>query len=96
MKKEGALSKIGESEIDNQWFKWAKMTIVPRPFEESPKRVPRGTQWRRAEPYTTLGEELNTGEGFATTLGEELNTGEGFATTLGEELREKERASPLA
>ena len=72
MKKEGALSKIGESEIDNQWFKWAKMTIVPRPFEESPKRVPRGTQWRRAEPYTTLGEELNTGEGFATALGEEL------------------------
>ena len=72
MKNEGALSKIGESGIDNQWFKWAKMTIVPRPFEESPKRVPRGTQRRRAEPYTTLGEELNTGEGFATALGEEL------------------------
>ena len=85
MKKEGALSKIEESEIDNQWFKWTKMTIVPRPFllrlglrrsatlcEESPKRVPRGTQGRRAEPYTALGEELNTGEGFATALGEEL------------------------
>ena len=90
MKKEGTLSKIGESEIDNQWFKWAKMTIVPRPFEESPKRVPRGTQGRRAEPYTALGEELNAGEGFATALGEELNAGEGFATALGEELREKE------
>ena len=34
MKKEGALSKFGESEIDNQWFKGAKMTIVPRPFED--------------------------------------------------------------
>ena len=30
MKNEGALSKIGEGVIDNQWFKWAKMTIVPR------------------------------------------------------------------
>ena len=38
MKKEGALSKFGEGVIDNQWFKGAKMTIVPRPFEESPKR----------------------------------------------------------
>ena len=44
MKNERALSKIEESEIDNQWFKWAKMTIVPRPFEESPKRVPRESQ----------------------------------------------------
>ena len=40
MKKEGALSKIGEGAIDNQWFKGAKMTIVPRPFEESRKGVP--------------------------------------------------------
>ena len=37
MKKEGGLSKIGEGVIDNQWFKWPKMTIVPRPFEESSK-----------------------------------------------------------
>ena len=34
MKKEGALSKIGESEIDNQWFTGAKMTIVPRPMHD--------------------------------------------------------------
>ncbi|MBE6324367.1 MAG: hypothetical protein E7074_05225 [Bacteroidales bacterium] len=40
MKKEGALSKFGEGVIDNQWFKGAKMTIVPRPFEESRKGVP--------------------------------------------------------
>ena len=72
MKKEGALSKIGESEIVNQWFKWVKMTIVPRPSQDRSKVYAWGTQWRRAEPYTTLGEELNTGEGFATTLGEEL------------------------
>ena len=41
MKKEEALSKFGESEIDNQWFKGAKMTIVPRPFEDRSKRVAR-------------------------------------------------------
>ena len=41
MKKEGALSKIGEGAIDNQWFKGAKMTIVPRPFEDCSKRVAR-------------------------------------------------------
>ena len=35
MKKQGALSKFEEGEIDNQWFKGTKMTIVPRPFEES-------------------------------------------------------------
>ncbi|MBE6325072.1 MAG: hypothetical protein E7074_08905 [Bacteroidales bacterium] len=29
-----ALSKIGVGKIDNQWFKGAKMTIVPRPFED--------------------------------------------------------------
>ena len=40
MKKEGALSKIGEGVIDNQWFKGTKMTIVPRPSEESRKGVP--------------------------------------------------------
>jgi hypothetical protein len=34
MKKEGALSKIGEGAIDNQWFKGAKMTIVPRPSQD--------------------------------------------------------------
>ncbi len=34
MKKEGALPKIGEGEIDNQWFKGAKMTIVPRPMQD--------------------------------------------------------------
>ena len=37
MKKEGALSKIREGAIDNQWFKGAKMTIVSRPCEESSK-----------------------------------------------------------
>ncbi len=41
MKKEGALPKIGEGEIDNQWFKGAKMTIVPRPMHESRKRYAR-------------------------------------------------------
>ena len=41
MKKVGALSKIGESEIDNQWFKGAKMTIVPRPMQESSKMYAR-------------------------------------------------------
>ena len=41
MKKEGALSKIGEGAIDNQWFKGAKMTIVPRPSEDRSKIVPR-------------------------------------------------------
>ena len=41
MKREGALSKIGEGVIDNQWFKGAKMTIVPRPFEDRSKIVPR-------------------------------------------------------
>ena len=40
MKKEGALSKIGEGVIDNQWFRHAILTIVPRPFEESRKGVP--------------------------------------------------------
>ena len=35
------LSKIGEGEIDNQWFKWVKMTIVPRPSHGVCKRVPR-------------------------------------------------------
>ena len=35
------LSKIGGGEIDNQWFKGAKMTIVPRPMQESRKRVAR-------------------------------------------------------
>ena len=40
MKKEGALSKIVESEIDNQWFKWVKMTIVPRPSQDVCMRVP--------------------------------------------------------
>ena len=39
MKKEGALSKIRESEIDNQWFKGDKMTIVPRPMQEGLKTV---------------------------------------------------------
>ena len=39
MKKEGALSKIRESEIDNQWFKGVKMTIVPRPMQEGLKTV---------------------------------------------------------
>ena len=48
MKKEGALSKIGESEIDNQWFKWAKMTIVPRPMQESRKKYASG--WPRRVP----------------------------------------------
>ena len=37
MKKEGALSKIGEGVIDYQWFKDFILTIVPRPFEESSK-----------------------------------------------------------
>ena len=37
MKKEGALSKIRESEIDNQWFKGAILTIVPRPSPSSPR-----------------------------------------------------------
>ena len=41
MKKQGALSKFEEGEIDNQWFKGAKMTIVPRPSQESRKRVAR-------------------------------------------------------
>jgi hypothetical protein len=41
MKKQGALSKFEECEIDNQWFKGAILTIVPRPFEESRKRVAR-------------------------------------------------------
>ena len=39
MKKEGALSKIRESEIDNQWFKGVKMTIVPRSMQEGLKTV---------------------------------------------------------
>ncbi len=39
MKKQGALSKFEGGEIDNQWFKGAKMTIVPRPSQESRKRV---------------------------------------------------------
>ena len=39
MKKEGALSKFGESEIDNQWFKGFILTIVPRPMQESRKGV---------------------------------------------------------
>ena len=39
MKKEGVLSKIGEGEIDNQWFKGDKMTIVPRPMQEGLKTV---------------------------------------------------------
>ena len=34
------MSKIGEGEIDNQWFKWVKMTIVPRPSQESLKTIP--------------------------------------------------------
>ena len=38
MKKQGALSKIREGEIDNQWFREPKMTIVPRPSQESRKR----------------------------------------------------------
>ena len=41
MKKEGALSKIGEGVIDNQWFRHAILTIVPRPSEESRKGVAR-------------------------------------------------------
>jgi len=41
MKKQGALSKIREGEIDNQWFRGPKMTIVPRPSQESRKRVAR-------------------------------------------------------
>ncbi len=53
MKKEGALSKFGESEIDNQWFKGAKMTIVPRPFEESPKRDARGSH-KVTETFASL------------------------------------------
>ena len=44
MKKQGALSKIREGEIDNQWFKEPKMTIVPRPSQESRKRVARETR----------------------------------------------------
>ena len=44
MKKEGALSKIRESEIDNQWFKGVILAIVPRPFEESRKIYARGSQ----------------------------------------------------
>ena len=39
MKKQGALSKIREGEIDNQWFRESKMTIVPRESQESRKRV---------------------------------------------------------
>ena len=39
MKKEGALSKIGEGVIDNQWFRHAILTIVPRPFEDRSKIV---------------------------------------------------------
>lgn len=34
MKKQGALSKIGGSEIDNQWFKYVILLIVRRPFED--------------------------------------------------------------
>ena len=34
------MSKIGEGEIDNQWFKWVKMTIVPRPSHGVCMRVP--------------------------------------------------------
>nr|MBR6145896.1 hypothetical protein [Paludibacteraceae bacterium] len=30
----GALAIFGEGEIDNQWFKGAKMTIVPRPMHD--------------------------------------------------------------
>ena len=41
MKKEGALSKIGEGAIDNQWFKGAILTIVPRPSQDRSKRVAR-------------------------------------------------------
>ena len=41
MKKEGALSKIGEGAIDNQWFKGAILTIVPRTSQDRSKRVPR-------------------------------------------------------
>ncbi len=41
MKKEGALSKIREGVIDNQWFKGLILTIVPRPSEDRSKRVAR-------------------------------------------------------
>ena len=49
MKKEGALSKIRESEIDNQWFKGAILTIVPRPSQESRKMYA-----RRSHKYTEI------------------------------------------
>ena len=49
MKKEGALSKIRESEIDNQWFKGDKMTIVPRPMQEGLKMYA-----RRSHKYTEI------------------------------------------
>ena len=35
------MSKIGEGGIDNQWFKGAEMTIVPRPSQDVCMRVPR-------------------------------------------------------
>ena len=37
------LSKIGEGEIDNQWFKTSNLSIVRRPFEESRKKY--ATEW---------------------------------------------------
>ena len=49
MKKEGALSKFGESEIDNQWFKGVILTIVPRPSQESRKMYA-----RRSHKYTEI------------------------------------------
>ena len=53
MKKQGALSKIREGEIGNQWFREPKMTIVPRPSQERRKRVARESQESRAKRAKT-------------------------------------------
>lgn len=49
----GALSKFGVGEIDNQWFRHAILTIVPRPFEDRSKIVPRLSQDRSFFGYAS-------------------------------------------